>query len=149
MTAKLIQVLTAFIGSLGFSILFNIRGKKLFTAAFGGVISWSTFLLFETIIPSEPARYVIATAVLTLYAEKMARKAKCPATVFQVSGAIPLIPGGALYYTINYAMTGQWMLFAHKALATLLLMTAIAVGILLAMTVLHIIRCFGAVKILR
>ncbi|MEG2144840.1 MAG: threonine/serine exporter family protein [Oscillospiraceae bacterium] len=142
MGEKIIQVMAGTVGALGFSLLFNIRGKKLFPAAFGGFLSWSIFVIFEPLFASEAVRYVIATAALTFYAEIMARKAKCPATVFQVSGAIPLIPGGSLYNTINYAMVGQWDKFFNKAVDTFLLMVAIAVGILSAMTFLNITRYF-------
>lgn len=142
MEEKFIQILAGTIGALGFSLLFNIRGRKLIPAAFGGFLSWSIFVAFEPIFADEAVRYVIAMAILTFYAEVMARKAKCPATVFQVSGAIPLIPGGSLYYTINYAMLGQWDKFFNKAVDTFLLMVAIAVGILSAMTFLNITRYF-------
>ena len=42
-----IQVLTGALGSFGFSILFNLRGKKLLITTLGGVISWAVFLLLE------------------------------------------------------------------------------------------------------
>jgi uncharacterized membrane protein YjjB (DUF3815 family) len=34
-----------YLGSLGFNILFNIRGRKLFIASLGGFISLNVFLL--------------------------------------------------------------------------------------------------------
>ena len=43
----LIQIFTGFLGSLGFSILFNIRGRKLLVASLGGLISWTIFLLLD------------------------------------------------------------------------------------------------------
>ncbi|HWQ88452.1 MAG TPA: threonine/serine exporter family protein, partial [Desulfitobacteriaceae bacterium] len=38
------QIITAFLGSLGFSMLFNIRGRKIWYAATGGMLSWATYL---------------------------------------------------------------------------------------------------------
>ena len=43
----LIQIVSSFFGTLGFGFLFNIRGKKLFWAALGGMISWGLFLVFN------------------------------------------------------------------------------------------------------
>ncbi len=136
---EILQVITGCCGSLGFSILFNVRGKKqLFAAAMGGFISWGVCVILIPIFPSEPVRYIFATAVLTFYSEFMARKYHCPSTVFLTSGFIPLIPGGSLYYTLNFAMRQQWYSFFFKAIATFLLMVAMAAGILIAMTIMHI-----------
>ena len=41
-----LQILSAAIGTLGFAFVFNIRGKKVFFAAFGGCLGWVLFLLF-------------------------------------------------------------------------------------------------------
>ena len=49
----LIQIFTGFLGSLGFSILFNIRGRKLWVASLGGLISWTIFLLLEPVFQGE------------------------------------------------------------------------------------------------
>ena len=38
MMDKLIQILMAYLGSLGFNLLFNIRGRKLLIASFGGML---------------------------------------------------------------------------------------------------------------
>ena len=135
---EILQVFTGCCGSLGFSILFNVRGKKLIPAALGGFISWGVCVLLIPIFPPEPIRYIFATAVLTFYSEFMARKYRCPATVFLTSGFIPLIPGGSLYFTLNFAMRQDWVSFFYKAIATLLLMIAMAAGILIAMTIMHI-----------
>lgn len=103
----LIQVLTGCLGTLGFNILFNIRGKKLVLATLGGLISWAVFLALEPVFPSEAVRYFLSAAVITVYGELLARLEKTPTTTFLVPSIIPLIPGGALYYTMNYALNKQ------------------------------------------
>ena len=55
---------------------------------------------------------------------------KTPTTTFLVPSLIPLIPGGALYYTMNYALNEQWPAFADKAVYTLGLAAALALGII-------------------
>lgn len=125
----LIQIFTGFLGSLGFSVLFNIRGRKLLVASLGGLISWTIFLLLEPVFQSEAPRYFFAAAVITVYSEFFARVLKTP-TTFLVSSIVPLIPGGSLYYTMNYALNEQWDLFVQKAFSTLELALALAVGII-------------------
>ena len=129
-----IQVLTGALGSFGFSILFNLRGKKLLITTLGGVISWAVFLLLEAWIPGEPARYFLSMTAISVYAEIFARVEKTPTTTFLVPCVIPLIPGSALYYTMNYALNEQWDLFVQKAFYTLELAMALALGIIAVTT---------------
>lgn len=135
-----VQLAGALLGSLGFSLLFNVRGKRLYLASLGGLLSWGTYLLMSLVTESEAARYLASSVVLTLYAEVMAHVMRSPATVFLVSGTIPLIPGGMLYSTMRCAVAEQWDEFFAGSLTTLMLAASIAGGILFAMTVLSIIR---------
>lgn len=130
----LIQIFTGFLGSLGFGILFHIKGRKLLIASLGGLMSWTVFLLLEPVLPGEAVRYFLASAAVTVYAEVFARVIKTPTTTFLVPSLIPLIPGGALYYTMNYALNEQWSAFADKAVYTLGLAAALALGIIAVTT---------------
>jgi len=136
----IVQVFVGTLGTLGFNILFHIRGKKLLLATLGGTISWTVFLLAAPVMPSEPARYFLSAMVITLYSEGMARLEKTPTTTFLVSAAVPLIPGSALYYTMNYALNQQWGDFAQRALYTLKLAGALAVGIITVTTASRLLR---------
>lgn len=141
-----IQLLTAFLGSLGFALLFNVRGNKLLPASLGGLLSWGVYLLAGLFTASDPLRYLIASITFTLYAEILARVLKTPATLFLVSAAIPLIPGGSLYRTMEYAMQGDSASFGVWGLATLLLAASIAAGILLTMAVVNMATHFPSVR---
>ena len=46
-TTILIQSVFAFFAALGFGVLFNIKGKNLFYAAFGGGLGWFISLICE------------------------------------------------------------------------------------------------------
>ena len=130
----LIQICMGYLGSLGFGVLFHLRGKKLIIASLGGFLSWSVFLALAGLIPSEAIRYFLASATVTVYAEVFARVLKTPTTTFLVVSLIPLIPGGALYYTMNYALNEQWSSFINQAFYTLELAFCLAVGIIAVTT---------------
>lgn len=134
-----IQILTGFLGSLGFSVLFNIRGTKLIIAAFGGFISWGLFLLLGTFFESEPLRYFFSAVAVTVYAEIFARIKKTPTTTFLVASIIPLIPGGVLYHTMNYALKNDWANFSESAFYTIKLSLSLAVGIIVVSSVLRMV----------
>lgn len=136
---EFLQVLTGGLGTLGFSVLFHLRGKKLLLATLGGIIGWTVFLLPAAILPSEAVRYFLSATVITVYCEILARLLKTPTTTFLVPSTIPLIPGGALYYTMNYALNKQWSEFAGQAFYTLQLALSLAVGIIAVTTAVRLI----------
>lgn len=140
MSEPILQTLMGAIGSLGFAILFNVRGQRLFFAFLGGGIGWGVCCLVGLWWPDNEALcYFIATTALALYAECMARVLRCPSTVMLVTGWIPLIPGGALYNSIAALVAKQMDDFVERTLHTIFLMIAMSAGILLAMTIVHIL----------
>lgn len=135
---EILQIIFGFIGSLGFAVLFNIRGKRLMLAALGGFLSWLIFVLLSMVIKSEPINYFLVALLITLYAEIMARVIKTPTTTFITTALIPLIPGGSLYYTMAYAFENDLNGFVAKAISTLQLASALALGIIIATTATNI-----------
>ena len=139
-----IQILMGCLGTLGFNILFHLQGKKLVLATVGGTLSWTVFLALEPILPGEATRYLLAAAAVTVYGEILARLEKTPTTTFLVPSIIPLIPGSALYYTMNYALNKQWSSFLQQAFYTLQLALSLAVGIIAVTTVVRLITALAA-----
>lgn len=94
-------LIAAFCGSLGFSLLYGLRGKLLFPAAFGGLISWGTFSIFNMIF--SPSQIILscflATAVSAIYVHIIAYLSKAPTILFLLPAVIPLVPGSDLYNT--------------------------------------------------
>ena len=135
----ILQLVWAFFGSMGFAGIFNVRGKKLITGSLGGLIAWGVYLFARHWIGSDPICYLIATIVLTVYSETLARFTHTPAILFTISGAIPLIPGGSLYKTMSFAVNSNWDSFFTQGITTLLLAVAIAGGILLTMSIWQVV----------
>ena len=130
-TQSLIQIVASLIGTLAFGFLFNIRGKKLLFAAIGGMLSWLTFLLLGHVCPDEVLRYFLVSALITVYAEVLARLFKTPSTTFCIVSLVPLVPGSGLYYTMANALGGNTAGFVSKGLHTLELTAALSLGIVL------------------
>ena len=137
MGTNLLQLITAALGSLGFSLVFNVRGKPLLWGAVGGLLAWGSYLFFKAQGTSDVVGYLLASMLITVYSEVCARRFRAPATVFLMSSAIPLIPGGSLYRTMVCAVKMQGMEFLRVGTHTMLLAAAISAGIILVSTVLH------------
>lgn len=126
-----IQIISGFIGSFAFAFLYNIRGKKLIFAGLGSLIAVGSYILLAEIIDSTAICYFIVAAMISIYAEIMARVMKSPTTTFIPLALIPLVPGSALYYTMAYVFDSDWNSFLEKAIYTMSLTVALALGIVL------------------
>lgn len=135
-----LQIITAFLGSLGFSVLFNIRRTKLLIAGLGGMLSWSVYLLLGIYFNSDPIRYFFAAIFVTVYAEIFARIKKTPTTSYLVPAFIPLIPGGALYNTMKFALHNDWQSFGDTAVYTIQLALALSAGIIVVSSVMRMVH---------
>ena len=131
---QIFQILSGGIGTLGFCVLFNIRGRRLVVTTVGGFLSWLLFVVLANLVDSEPLNYFIVAMVISIYAEIMARVVKTPTTTFITTALIPLIPGGSLYYTMAYAFHSNIDRFLEKAIYTLQLASSLALGIIIATT---------------
>lgn len=134
------QLVTAFLGSLGFALLFHVKRERLLLASLGGLLAWGVYLLMGQVTDQDVVRYFVASVVLTVYAEVLARMVKCPATLFIVTAAIPLIPGGSLYRTMEFFMENDLEAFSQQALTTVLLAVALAVGMLFPTSIFQLLR---------
>lgn len=140
-----LQLAAGIVGSLGFSLLFNVRGgKRLFWCAAGGGVAWGVVLLVQFAGGTEMMGYLTGSLILTVYAEVMARIHFCPSTVYIAAATIPLIPGGSLYNTMRFAMDEDWNAFAVQGLRTLGYAILISAGILIIHTIMNAFRAWKA-----
>lgn len=143
MNEIILQLVTAFVGSFAFALLFRVRRERLLPASLGGLLAWGVYLLMGALTDQEVVRYFVASVVLTVYAETLARLVRCPATLFIVTASIPLIPGGSLYKTMEYFMRNDLEAFSRQALTTVLLAVALAVGMLFPTAIFQLLHKAG------
>ncbi len=131
---ELIEIITAAFGTLGFSLVFGARRSHLLWLTIGGALSWAVYLVAAGLYASEPLRYFIAAAAVSIYSEIFARILKTPTVSILIPSILPLIPGGSLYYTMRYAIAKEWPLFMSNGALTLSIALAIALGIITVST---------------
>ncbi len=132
----------SFWGCVGFCLLFHIRPRRWMmpVASLGGAIAWGVYLLCSP-VQNDIIQYFVAALAVTAYSEGMARLFKSPATCYLIVGLIPLVPGGGIYYTMEYGIRGDTMLFLENGMHTLGIAGALAIGVLM---VSGIVRIAGA-----
>lgn len=123
------QLVTAFLGSAGFSLLFKIRKELLFPASFGGMLCWGVYLVgANLILEGIFAPTFAASAFAAVYSEQLAIKMKVPATILFIPTVVPLIPGSCLYYTMSYAVRKEWEQAGAYGYLTIQYALGIAIG---------------------
>ena len=130
-----LQCFWAFLGCMGFVILFNIHGPGSLLCGFGGALAWAVYLIVLEVSGGELLAYFWSALAASLYSEIMARIRKYPAFSYLVVSIFPIIPGAGTYYTMNYAVRGEMELFASRGMFTAAIAGVMAVGILLGSTV--------------
>ena len=124
----ILQTAAAFLGSIGFAIFFKMKGKQIVLAGIGGAVTWMVYLMMQHYIEGYFIPYLIAAIFVGIYAEIMARVNKAPATIFLTAAAVPLIPGGSLYYTMLGLVEKNEELFAESGVSALTIALAISLG---------------------
>lgn len=142
----ILELATAFLGTLGFALLFRVRRERLLPACLGGILAWGVYLLMGFAVDSDMICCFVATVVLTVYAEIMARGVKCPATLFIIVAVIPLVPGGSLYATMYHFIKGDFAASSARGVYTLLIAVAIAAGMLFPTSLFQLLRCIREMK---
>jgi len=134
------QLLTALLGSLGFALIFNVRGRYLVTASLGGMLAWGVYLAVGTLSPDIFLPTAAASAAVTAYSEAFARLKKTPAIQYLIVGLLPLVPGGSLYYAMRELMERNLSKAGEYGFQTALYALGIAAGISMTLSVIEIFK---------
>ncbi|MBB6621914.1 threonine/serine exporter family protein [Clostridium gasigenes] len=135
----ILETIIAFIATFGFGIIFNIKGKKLFFAAFGGALSWFVYSLCLNLGLTEISSLFLSSVIFSTYSEIFARILKTPVTTLVVCALIPLVPGGGMYYTMFEAVTGDINKSLALGLNTISSAGVLALGIIFVSTITKLI----------
>lgn len=131
MKEAVIQIITATTGALGFSIFFRVSEKNVLASTIGGGLGWALFLLINHLTDNMFLSNFAAALFVYLYSQIMSRILKAPSNVYLVPGTIPLIPGGALYYTMRGLLDGDKVLFWNNLKTTAIVTFGLAAGIVI------------------
>lgn len=132
-----VQCLSASVGCIGFTIVFNIHGRGKWLCMLGSGLTCAVFGLTVYLTANETAGYFAGAVFSAAYAETMARIRKYPTLSYLVISIFPLIPGAGIYYTTNYLLEGDMTGFADRGTNTIAIAGAIAVGILVVSTIVN------------
>jgi uncharacterized membrane protein YjjB (DUF3815 family) len=136
------QTLMGCIGAVGFAVLFNVRGKRLWLIALASAMSWLGYVLCDYFGAGLFWAIFCGTTVAGMLSEILARVVKAPVLMLLVPILIPLIPGGTLYNMMSCLVRSHHEQFLRYARQLMEEAGAIALGIIVCASVMHIFTGF-------
>ena len=125
----ILQLISVYIGIVGFGIMLEVPKKYLPYSAVAGTIGWAAYLLCQAFLPVGSVFF--SSFCIALVSQIFARILKCPVTVFMIPGIYPSVPGAGIYRTVYYVIMGENMLAGRYLIDTLTTAGMIALGIYL------------------
>ena len=131
MSEHIIQIIAAGFGTAGFALFFSVNRRHLLLASLGGALSWLFYLVAWEQGAGVFLSTLISAALICLWSEGMARIRKAPANIFLLTGIVPLLPGSALYYTMEGLVSKNMSQIVRKGAETGYIAVGIAAGIII------------------
>ena len=129
--------LWAFLGCVGFGLIFNIQGIGVLITGLGGGLGWMVYLLVFAWQDSDIFAAFLAAVSIAMYSELMARVRRCPVTGYLQIALLPLVPGAGIYRAMCYCVEGNTELFTETLLHTIGFAAALSVGAMLSSSVIR------------
>jgi uncharacterized membrane protein YjjB (DUF3815 family) len=134
------QILTSFIATSAFGIIFNIPKKSLIKCGLVGMIGWVIyFILFLSRIDVVFATFVAAFSIGVM-SQIYAKIYRTPSIIFSVSGIIPLVPGGIAYDAMRQFVENDYDSATTLAAKAFMISGAIAFGLVFSEVINQVIR---------
>ncbi|MBR4375148.1 MAG: threonine/serine exporter family protein [Treponema sp.] len=130
------------IASIFCSLYFNTRYLHAVISGILGVMSYFLYLIIRDFVGSEPLGYFIGTVAVAVASEILAVLMKNPATVFLLSGLLPLVPGGGLFYTMRAAVQKELDEMLRTGYQTIMACAAIVLGVAVVSSIFRIVQTF-------
>jgi uncharacterized membrane protein YjjB (DUF3815 family) len=134
------QLLTNFIVSGAFAVIFNVPQKSILQCCIVGMIgrllhSSLVYHDFDTVQAT-----LISSFFIGVISQIFAKIYKTPVIVFSISGIIPLVPGGLAYDATKNFVEDHYNLGIQIAVKAIMTAGAIAVGLVLSEVITQILK---------
>ncbi|MED3624786.1 threonine/serine exporter family protein [Neobacillus thermocopriae] len=134
------QLITSFIATGAFGILFNVPKESLVKCGLIGMGGWLIYYLLEGYTNDAVLGTLAATIFVAILSQELAKFYKTPVIIFVVAGIIPLVPGGLAYDAMRHFVENDYNTALGSAAKVLMLAGSIAFGLVFSEVVNQILR---------
>lgn len=133
-TFILANMFCSFLGTITFSVLFNVPRRFYLCCGLTGMAGWLCYCAAVNPTSITTATF-LGTVLVVLMSRMLAVWKKCPITVFLVPGIFPLIPGASVYYTVFNVVQGNLAEAAGRGMSAIKIAFAIVLGIIFVVSI--------------
>ncbi|MEH7301056.1 MULTISPECIES: threonine/serine exporter family protein [Neobacillus] len=134
------QLITSFLATGAFGILFNAPKETLVKCGLIGMGGWLIYYLLERYSNDAIFATLAATIFIAVLSQELAKFYKTPVIIFSVAGLIPLVPGGLAYDAMRNFVENNYNAALGSAAKVLMLAGAIAFGLVFSEVINQVIR---------
>ena len=138
MEETVLHILCSFIGTLGFSMYYNVGVRISALNAFCAMLGYASYVAVLELSGSIFWSNFAIAIFMTVLSELAARRFKVPTTMLLVPMLFPEIPGGDLYNMVWNLFIGETGLSLRYAIELMDIIAAMNLGIVLVTTVVKI-----------
>lgn len=126
------HLITSFVASSTFGIIFNVPKKSLIKCGFVGMIGWMLYIfLFLQGVDAVYAT-LAASFLVAVISHIFAKVYKNPVIIYSIVGIIPLVPGGIAYNAMRNFVENEYATALPLAARAFMISGAIAFGLVLS-----------------
>lgn len=134
------QLITSFIATSAFGIIFNAPKYSLIKCGLVGMGGWFIYYILNEVFNDAVLGTVAAALFIGVISHVLAKRYKTPVIIFSVSGMIPLVPGGLAYDAMRNFVENNYYPALQLAAKAFMISGAIAFGLVFSEVIHHAIR---------
>ncbi|MCA0992694.1 MULTISPECIES: threonine/serine exporter family protein [Guptibacillus] len=134
------QIVTSFVASAAFGLLFNAPKSSLIKGGFVGMCGWMIYYVMEASGIDVVVATVTASFFIAVISQFFAKMYRTPVIIFSVAGIIPLVPGGLAYDAMRNFVQNDYNNAINLAAKAFMISGSIAVGLVFSEVINQIIR---------
>ncbi|KKE80442.1 membrane protein [Oceanobacillus caeni] len=134
------QLVTSFIASAGFGIIFNVPKRSIIQSGLVGMLGWICYYSLTTYGLDVVPATIFGAVLVSILSYTCAKIYKTPIIIFTVSGIIPLVPGGVAYRAMRQFVENNYDLAIQLSAQVMLLAGGIAIGLMFSEVVNQIVK---------
>ena len=134
------QLVTSFIATGAFGIIFNAPKETLVKCGLIGMGGWLVYYLLEGYCGNAILATLASTIFVAVISQELAKFNKTPVIIFSVAGIIPLVPGGLAYDAMRNFVENDYNTAIGLAAKVLMIAGSIAFGLVFSEVINQVIR---------
>ncbi|HLO13093.1 MAG TPA: threonine/serine exporter family protein [Pseudoneobacillus sp.] len=134
------QIITSFIATSAFGIIFNIPRQSLLKCGLVGMIGWMIYFLLALYKMDVVLATFVAAFSIGVMSQVYAKVYRTPSIIFSVSGIIPLVPGGIAFDAMRHFVENDYYIAITLAAKAFMISGAIAFGLVFSEVINQVIR---------